>query len=161
MSNRSRNGKVFLSGWTGMRRCPMAGFYGQAWIHMSANLVRRSKGHWTPMLFGGLWLHSTIVSVDCASPPIVLTYVARMTVLKNYCSLIHGQPVIESTLDLRRSYQARWPQTGSQHVRCDIFRPANILRRRGVESTLRIIPGLKNKATQTSNTSFLRLGGCC
>ena len=41
------------------------------------------------------------------------------TVLKKYCSLIHGQPVIEATLDLRRSNDLR--PTDVDHVRCDIF----------------------------------------
>ena len=41
------------------------------------------------------------------------------TVLKKYSSLIHGQPVCEATLDLRRTYGL----TGAEvdHVRCDIF----------------------------------------
>jgi 2-methylcitrate dehydratase len=41
------------------------------------------------------------------------------TALKKYCSLIHGQPVIEATLDLKRSYGVEAAEV--EHVRCDIF----------------------------------------
>ena len=41
------------------------------------------------------------------------------TVLKKYSSLIHGQPVLEATLDLRRSYALHPSQV--EQVRCDIF----------------------------------------
>jgi 2-methylcitrate dehydratase len=41
------------------------------------------------------------------------------TVLKKYESLIHGQPVLEATLDLRRSYNLKPEEVA--HVRCDIF----------------------------------------
>ena len=44
----------------------------------------------------------------------------RKTVLKKYCSLIHGQPVLEATLDLKRSYGL--VAVDVEHVRCDIFR---------------------------------------
>jgi 2-methylcitrate dehydratase len=40
--------------------------------------------------------------------------------LKKYCSLIHGQPVPEATLDLKRSYGL--VAVDVEHVRCDIFR---------------------------------------
>jgi 2-methylcitrate dehydratase len=43
----------------------------------------------------------------------------RQTVLKKYCSLIHGQPVLEATLDLKRSYRVEAAEV--EHVRCDIF----------------------------------------
>jgi 2-methylcitrate dehydratase len=43
----------------------------------------------------------------------------KQTVLKKYCSLIHGQPVLEATLDLKRSYGLAAAEV--QHVRCDIF----------------------------------------
>ncbi len=45
--------------------------------------------------------------------------VVEQTVLKKYCSLIHGQPVIEAVLDLRRRHHL----TGADvaHVVCDIF----------------------------------------
>ena len=41
------------------------------------------------------------------------------TVLKKYESLIHGQPVLEATLDVRRSYNLKPEEI--EHVRCDIF----------------------------------------
>jgi 2-methylcitrate dehydratase len=41
------------------------------------------------------------------------------TVLKKYASLIHGQPVLEATLDLRRSYNL--DPSAVEQVRCDIF----------------------------------------
>jgi 2-methylcitrate dehydratase len=43
----------------------------------------------------------------------------KQTVLKKYCSLIHGQPVIEATMDLRRRYNL--VATEVEHVRCDTF----------------------------------------
>ena len=43
----------------------------------------------------------------------------KQTVLKKYCSLIHGQPVLEATLDLKRSYGLAAAEV--EHVRCDIF----------------------------------------
>lgn len=41
------------------------------------------------------------------------------TVLKKYSSLIHGQPVLEATLDLIRSYHVKASEV--ERVRCDIF----------------------------------------
>lgn len=43
----------------------------------------------------------------------------KQTVLKKYCSLIHGQPVIEATMDLRRRYKLVAAEV--EHVRCDTF----------------------------------------
>lgn len=45
--------------------------------------------------------------------------VVSQTVLKKYESLIHGQPVLEATLDLKRSYDLSAEDV--EHVRCDIF----------------------------------------
>src|SRR6201990_376336 len=56
------------------------------------------------------------IAVDWDDPS--LDFVTQ-TVLKKYCSLIHGQPVIEATLDLRRSYKLDAAEV--EHVRCDIF----------------------------------------
>jgi hypothetical protein len=42
------------------------------------------------------------------------------TVLKKYSSLIHGQPVLEATLDLRQSYNLFGAEV--DHVRCDVFK---------------------------------------
>jgi 2-methylcitrate dehydratase len=46
----------------------------------------------------------------------------KQTVMKKYCSLIHGQPVLEAVLDLKR----RNNLTGDEidHVRCNVFKPA-------------------------------------
>lgn len=46
----------------------------------------------------------------------------RQTVLKKYCSLIHGQPVLEAVLDLKRSHGLTAQDIES--VRCDVFRSA-------------------------------------
>ena len=45
--------------------------------------------------------------------------IVTQTVLKKYCSLIHGQPVIEAALDVKRSNGL--VPTDVEHVRCDIF----------------------------------------
>ena len=45
--------------------------------------------------------------------------IVKQTVLKKYCSLIHGQPVIEATLDVKRSNGLA--AADIEHVRCDIF----------------------------------------
>jgi 2-methylcitrate dehydratase len=39
--------------------------------------------------------------------------------MKKYCSLIHGQPVLEAVLDLKR--RGGLAVAGAEHVRCDIF----------------------------------------
>ena len=44
------------------------------------------------------------------------------TVLKKYESLIHGQPLLEAILDLRRTYDLKAEQI--EHVRCDVFQTA-------------------------------------
>lgn len=56
------------------------------------------------------------IRVDWEDPS--LEFVTQ-TVLKKYCSLIHGQPVLEATLDLKRRY--RLEATEVEHVDCDIF----------------------------------------
>jgi 2-methylcitrate dehydratase len=43
----------------------------------------------------------------------------KQTVLKKYCSLIHSQPVLEATIDLRRRNNLAAEEV--EHVRCDIF----------------------------------------
>jgi 2-methylcitrate dehydratase len=43
----------------------------------------------------------------------------KQTVMKKYCSLIHGQAVLEATLDLKRSYNLA--AADIDHVLCDIF----------------------------------------
>jgi 2-methylcitrate dehydratase len=56
------------------------------------------------------------IPVDWADPSLEIV---TQTVLKKYCSLIHGQPVLEAVLDLKRSN--RLVATEVEHVRCDIF----------------------------------------
>jgi 2-methylcitrate dehydratase len=48
--------------------------------------------------------------------------VVNQTVMKKYCSLIHGQPVLEAVLDLKR--RNRLIADEIAHVRCDVFKPA-------------------------------------
>ncbi|MGH9478615.1 MAG: MmgE/PrpD family protein [Terriglobales bacterium] len=59
------------------------------------------------------------IAADWENPS--LDIVTR-TVMKKYCSLIHGQPVLEAVLDLKR----RHGLTGAQveRVRCDVFQGA-------------------------------------
>ena len=87
--------KGFSPGWTGMRAVYAAsmarrGFTGPR------GLFEGPKG--LEQMFG------QAIAVDWDDPS--LDFVTQ-TVLKKYCSLIHGQPVIEATLDLRRSYKLR------------------------------------------------------
>ena len=45
--------------------------------------------------------------------------IVTQTVMKKYCSLIHGQPVLEAVLDLKRRNDLA--AADIDHVRCDIF----------------------------------------
>jgi 2-methylcitrate dehydratase len=99
--------KGFSPGWTGMRAVYAAsmakrGFTGPR------GLFEGPKG--MEQMFG------QTIAVDWDDPS--LDFVTQ-TVLKKYCSLIHGQPAIEATLDLRRSYKL--DAANVEHVRCDIF----------------------------------------
>jgi 2-methylcitrate dehydratase len=49
--------------------------------------------------------------------------IANQTVLKKYCSLIHGQPVLEAVLDLKRSNGL--VATNIKRVHCDVFQGAS------------------------------------
>src|SRR6266478_3936894 len=94
-------------GWTGMRAVyatSMAkrGFTGPG------GLFEGPKG--LEQMFGGP------IQMDWDDPS--LDFV-KQTVLKKYCSLIHGQPVIEATMDLRRRYNLVAAEV--EHVRCDTF----------------------------------------
>ncbi|MBV8187873.1 MAG: MmgE/PrpD family protein [Alphaproteobacteria bacterium] len=102
--------KGFSPGWAGMRAVyatSMAkrGFTGPR------GLFEGPKG--LEQMFGGL------IEVDWDDPS--LDFV-KETVLKKYCSLIHGQPVIEATMDLRRRYDLAAADV--EHVRCDTFQAA-------------------------------------
>src|SRR5205085_12575237 len=48
--------------------------------------------------------------------------IVSQTVLKKYCSLIHGQPVLEAVLDLKRSIGLVAAKV--ERVRCDVFKGA-------------------------------------
>jgi len=99
--------KGFSPGWTGMRAIyatSMAkhGFTGPR------GLFEGPKG--LEQMFGGP------IEVDWDDPSLEFV---KQTVLKKYCSLIHGQPVIEATMDLRRQYNLT--AADIEHVRCDVF----------------------------------------
>ena len=99
--------KGFSPGWTGMHAVyatSMAkrGFTGPR------GLFEGPKG--LEQMFGGP------IRVDWDDPS--LDFV-KQTVLKKYCSLIHGQPVIEATMDLRHRHNLTAAEV--EHVRCDTF----------------------------------------
>jgi 2-methylcitrate dehydratase len=56
------------------------------------------------------------ITVDWENPSLEFV---KQTVLKKYCSLIHGQPVLEAVLDLRR--RNGLVANDVESVRCDIF----------------------------------------
>jgi 2-methylcitrate dehydratase len=56
------------------------------------------------------------ILVDWEDPSLEII---AQTVLKKYCSLIHGQPVLEAVLDLKRRNGLLAAEV--EHVRCDIF----------------------------------------
>jgi 2-methylcitrate dehydratase len=99
--------KGFSPGMTGMRAV------------YAASLAKR--GFTGPMgLFEGPkgleQMFAQPIPVDWEDPS--LEFITQ-TVLKKYCSLIHGQPVLEATLDLKRSYGVEAAKV--EHARCDIF----------------------------------------
>jgi len=59
------------------------------------------------------------VDVDWENPSLEIV---SQTVLKKYCSLIHGQPVLEAVLDLKRSNGLVAAKI--ERVRCDVFQGA-------------------------------------
>jgi 2-methylcitrate dehydratase len=48
--------------------------------------------------------------------------VVKQTIMKKYCSLIHGQPVLEAVLDLKGRHSLTAAEIA--HVRCNVFKPA-------------------------------------
>jgi len=48
--------------------------------------------------------------------------IITQTVMKKYCSLIHGQPILEAVLDLKRRH--RLTASDVESVRCDVFQGA-------------------------------------
>ena len=99
--------KGFSPGWTGMRAV------------YAVSMAKR--GFTGPMgLFEGPWglefMFGQPIPVNWEDPSLEIV---KQTVLKKYCSLIHGQPVIEAALDVKRSNSLT--ATDVEHVRCDIF----------------------------------------
>jgi 2-methylcitrate dehydratase len=99
--------KGFSPGWTGMRAV------------YAASMAKR--GFTGPVgLFEGPWglehMFAQSIPVNWQNPSLEIV---KQTVLKKYCSLIHGQPVIEAALDVKRSNGLA--ATDVEHVRCDIF----------------------------------------
>jgi 2-methylcitrate dehydratase len=99
--------KGFSPGWTGMRAVYATSMAKRGFTGPSG-LFEGPKG--LEQMFGGP------IQVDWDDPS--LDFV-KQTVLKKYCSLIHGQPVIEATMDLRRRYNLVAAEI--EHVRCDTF----------------------------------------
>ena len=48
--------------------------------------------------------------------------IVKQTIMKKYCSLIHGQPVLEAVLDLKR--RNGLTANDIEHVLCEVFKPA-------------------------------------
>src|SRR6266571_4396284 len=64
-------------------------------------------------------LFAQSIPVDWEDPSLDIV---KQTIMKKYCSLIHGQPVLEAVLDLKRSNSLTADEI--EHVRCDVFKPA-------------------------------------
>jgi 2-methylcitrate dehydratase len=102
--------KGFAPGMTGMRAV------------YAASLAKRGftgpKG-----LFEGPYglelMFAQPISVSWEDPSL---NVVKQTVMKKYCSLIHGQPVLEAVLDLKRRNSLI--PTDVENVRCDVFQGA-------------------------------------
>ena len=59
------------------------------------------------------------IPVDWEDPSLDIV---KQTIMKKYCSLIHGQPVLEAVLDLKPSNNLTADEI--EYVRCDVFKPA-------------------------------------
>src|ERR1700676_2565240 len=99
--------KGFSPGITGMRAVyatslAKRGFTGPSGLFEGPNGLERVLGQTIP--------------VDWDDPSLEFV---KQTVLKKYCSLIHGQPVLEAVLDLKRRNDLSAADV--EHVRCDIF----------------------------------------
>jgi 2-methylcitrate dehydratase len=99
--------KGFSPGMTGMRAVYAAslakrGITGPYGLFEGPNGLERMFGQSIP--------------VDWEDPSLEIV---AQTVMKKYCSLIHGQPVLEAVLDLKR--RNGLAAAGVEHVRCDIF----------------------------------------
>jgi len=99
--------KGFSPGMTGMRAVYAAslakrGFTGPSGLFEGPNGLERMFGQTIPVE----WEDPSLVAV-------------KQTVMKKYCSLIHGQPVLEAMLELQRRNNLRAEDV--DQVTCDIF----------------------------------------
>jgi 2-methylcitrate dehydratase len=102
--------KGFSPGMTGMRAVYAASLAGRGFTG--------PKG-----LFEGPYglelMFAQPISVSWEDPSLD---VVTQTVMKKYCSLIHGQPVLEAVLDLKR--RNGFTAADVENVRCDVFQGA-------------------------------------
>jgi 2-methylcitrate dehydratase len=99
--------KGFSPGWTGMRAV------------YAASMAKRGFTGPRGLFEGPKGLEQMFdqrILADWDDPSLEFV---KQTVLKKYCSLIHGQPVLEATMDLRRRNNLVAAEV--EHVRCDIF----------------------------------------
>jgi 2-methylcitrate dehydratase len=99
--------KGFSPGMTGMRSIyavslAKRGFTGPLRLFEGPNGLER--------------LFDQAIAVDWENPSLE---VVEQTVLKKYCSLIHGQPVLEAVLEMKRRNDLTVANV--DHIRCDIF----------------------------------------
>ena len=102
--------KGFSPGMTGMRAIYAAslakrGFEGPSGLFEGPDGLERMFGQ--------------SIRVDWEDPSLEIV---SQTVLKKYCSLIHGQPVLEAVLDLKRGNGL--VAANVERVRCDVFQGA-------------------------------------
>src|SRR5580704_1228343 len=69
--------------------------------------------------FGLEFMFKQAISVDWEQPSLEII---TQTVMKKYCSLIHGQPILEAVLELKRHNGLTADNV--ENVRCDVFKPA-------------------------------------
>lgn len=99
--------KGFSPGMTGMRAIYAAslakrGFTGPPGLFEGPNGLEQMFGQ--------------SIEADWQNPSLDIV---KQTVLKKFCSLIHGQPALEATLDVMRSYNVTAAEV--ERVQCDIF----------------------------------------
>jgi 2-methylcitrate dehydratase len=102
--------KGFSPGMTGMRAVYAAslarrGFEGPGGLFEGPDGLERMFGQ--------------SIRVNWEDPSLEIVF---QTVLKKYCSLIHGQPVLEAVLELKR--RDALAATNVERVRCDVFQGA-------------------------------------
>jgi 2-methylcitrate dehydratase len=102
--------KGFSPGMTGMR------------VVYAASLAKRGFTGPKGLFEGPFGLELTFaqsIPVNWEDPSLD---VVTQTVMKKYCSLIHGQPVLEAVLDLKR--RNGFTAADVENVRCDVFQGA-------------------------------------